>query len=70
MISFQNLIHAIKAKTQFSLSDLAKDCDVSLNVLENIFYARYGQSEPKFSDGIILIQYAREKGADLTMVKT
>jgi len=70
LISFKNLILSIRGKTRMSLKTLAKEIGVSESVIQNIVYERYGQTEPKFSDGVILIDYAKEVGADLTRVFT
>lgn len=63
---FRDLINQIKRRSGLSTKSLAKELGVSHNVLENLISERYGQSEPKFSDGVVIMVMARELGVEVS----
>lgn len=63
---FRDLINQIKRRSRLSTAGLAKELGVSKNVLENLLCERYGQSEPKFSDGVVIMVMARELGLEVS----
>lgn len=59
---FRDLILQMKRKSGLSTKGLSEETGVSENVLENLLTERYGQEEPKFSDGVVIFTYAKELG--------
>jgi ribosome-binding protein aMBF1 (putative translation factor) len=59
---FRDLILKIKRESGLSTKRLALELGVSKNVIENLITERYGQQEPRFSDGVVILTFARELG--------
>lgn len=62
---FREIILKIKRQSGLSTKRLANEIGVSRNVIENLLCVRYGQQEPKFSDGVVILTYAKEIGVKL-----
>lgn len=59
---FREIILKIKRQSGLSTKRLADEIGVSKYVIDNLLCVRYGQQEPKFSDGVVILMFARELG--------
>lgn len=66
-MNWQELIISIKRKSKFSYERLAAETGVSCATIADC--AKGTRGDVKFSIGIILIEYAKEIGADISRAK-
>ena len=64
-MNWQELTIAIKRASKKSLTQIARELGLNPSTLWSMHSGRHA-TDPKFSIGIILIQFAKECNADLT----